>query len=168
MNYILPINWQVRSKSGYWKKKKGVIWYLVGKKTGSNNKIQDCTSTEIFVVYWWVVPHVCFLMHKSRWPCKSAHFSHEWHTRDLELELNNQKATRRERKNWHSSQYKWCLVILNQWMEDFSLDTPFGLQWQGWWWRRKISKTLFLSSPNVLMCGMELMQLKWSFIHTWK
>ena len=120
MNHVLPTNWQVRSKSGYWKEEKGVIWYIVGKKTGSNNKIQDYTSSaEIFVIFW-----------------------------ELELELNRQKATRRERKNWHSSQYKWCLVILNQSMEDFSLDTLFGLQQQGWWWRRKITLNIVASSPD--------------------
>ena len=119
MNHVLPTNWQVRSKSGYWKEKKGVIWYIVGKKTGSNNKIQDYTSAEIFVIFW-----------------------------DLELELNNQKATRRERKNWHSSQYKWCLVILNQSMEVLSLETLFGLQRQGWWWRRKITLNIVASSPD--------------------
>ena len=42
-------------------------------------------------------------MYKSHWSCKSVLFSLEWHTRDLELKLNHQKATRRERKNWHSS-----------------------------------------------------------------
>ena len=89
-NYILPTNWPVRSKSGYWKRKNGIIWYLVGKKIRSNSKTQDCTSSEQLDKSWWAALHAWVLVLPSKWkePIKQATAWLEWSLGDVTLTLS--------------------------------------------------------------------------------